>query len=453
MKNELSLQQKQQLSLTVMQKISLELLNRNQIELQEYLKEEASLNPFLEPVPVQDEVSLSEDEETSSGFDENWDIYAGSTSSHLPRDFNPDDLMESLSRPEDWTESLQRDIRLSRISEDKKTLLTDILDHLDENGFLSSPSDLMAKHALNEESFEEALALFFLLAPPGVGARTLEESYRLQLHARGLDDPLLEKIVTEKSDAVRRKDFHEALDGYDLDPGEARRVERILSSLMPRPLPEEDLPATAVLPDLFISRSEGEFRAEVSDKYLAYFTINPRYVEMMRSPDMGTAEKAFLKKYYQNYLMIKTALDRRRETLQKLGEALIQKQRPFFEKGFSHLRPLTQAEAAEIMDVHPSTVSRAVRDKFVQTEFGLFPLGIFFTGVTGTVSSTHGEQVSRTLILQAMKEMVDREDKSDPLTDEEIAGELEKKGYQVSRRAVNKYRGMIGIPSRKERRL
>ena len=453
MKNELSLQLKQQLSLTVMQKISLELLNRNQIELQEYLREEASLNPFLEPVPAQEEVSLSEDEENFSGFDENWDLYAGSTASHLPRDFNPDYLMESLSRPEEWTESMQRDIRLSRISEEKKALLADILDNLDENGFLSSQKELMEKHGISEESFDEVLGIFFLLAPPGVGARTLEESFRLQLQARGLDDPLLEKIVTEKSDAVRRRDFHEALEGYALDSGEALRVERILSSLSPRPLPEEDLPATAVLPDLFILRREDGFRVEVSDKYLAYFTINPRYVEMMRSADMGQDGKKFLKKYYQNYIMIKTALDRRRETLQKLGETLIQKQRAFFEKGFSHLKPLTQAEAAEIMDVHPSTVSRAVRDKFIQTEFGLFPLGIFFTGVTGTITSTHGEQVSRTVILQAIKEMVDEEDKRNPLTDEEIAGELKKKGYQVSRRAVNKYRGMIQIPPRKERRL
>ncbi len=452
MKNELSLQQKQQLSLTVMQKISLELLNRNQLDLQEYLKEEAEINPFLEPVPAQEAVSLPEDGESFSGFDENWDLYTRSASSHLPRDFNPDSFMESLSRPEEWSDLLLRDIRLSRIPEEKKALLEDILDRLDENGFLSSQRELMEKYQISEQDFEEVLGSFFLLAPPGVGARSLEECYRLQLQARGLEDPLLERIVTEKAEAIRRKDFHEALDGYGLDAGEVARIERILSSLSPRPLPEEDLPASLVLPDLFIRRTEEGFRAEVSEKYQSYFTINSRYVKMMRSSEMGQEGKNFLKKYYQNYVMIKTALDRRRETLQRLGEALIEKQRGFFEKGFSHLKPLTQAEAAELMEVHPSTVSRAVRDKFVQTEFGLFPLGIFFTGVAGTVSSTHGEQVSRTLILQAIKEMVDREDKKDPLTDEEIALELEKRGYQVSRRAVNKYRGMIHIPPRKERR-
>ncbi|HDS02699.1 MAG TPA: RNA polymerase sigma-54 factor [Firmicutes bacterium] len=452
MKNELILQHRQQLSLNVMQKISLELLNRNQLELQEYLKEEASLNPFLEPARDEESVALPEEEEAFSGFDENWEIYSHSTSSHLPKDYSPDLWLEQLSGPRDWKEELLRDIRLSKISPQQEEILADIVEQLDDEGFLTDAKSLRKKHSLTEEFFEEILHLFFLLAPPGLGARTHGECFVLQLRARGLEDPLLEEIVTKHSEAVGKKDFDKALDDYELSPGEKKRFERILNSLSPRPVPDEETPVTALVPDLFIWRDEKGFRVEVSQKYQAYFTLNSQYVRMMQSPDMGQQDKKFLRKYYQNYMMIKTALERRRETLFKLGEMLIEKQSSFFEQGLDGLRPLSQAEAAEQMSVHPSTVSRAVKDKFVQTDFGLFPLGIFFKGVGGAVSSSSGEDVSRTVILKALKEMVDKEDKKQPLTDDEIAKKLDQMGYQVSRRAVNKYRGLIHIPPRKERR-
>ena len=328
-----------------------------------------------------------------------------------------------------------------------------MIDALYDDGFLRDYGHILTKYDISEDRFEELRALLMVTAPPGVGAVTLAESFEAQLHFRGIAEEDLLTFIREHAESLKNSDAASLLAQHGVKKEKISEYESIIHSLSTSPAPEDKEIPSYVFPDITVKRDNEGYSISVSDKYDGYFTVNTDYVDMMDAKELKKEGKAFLSSYYQRYKAIKTALSKRRDTLVKITAVLLDQQREFFESGPKHIRPLTRSDVADKIEMHPSTVSRAVQDKFIQTDHGLFPLEVFFTGTSGSVSTEDSGDVSRIEVLEAMKDMVEKEDKHSPLTDQQITEMLEKQGYKISRRAVNKYRAKLNIPPRKERRI
>ncbi len=451
MKNELSLRQKLQTKLSLRQKLGLELLTKNELELFEYLKEEMESNPLLDPAG-EDTVSLPEDGEEFSGFDENWDMYIKSGQPISNSGDYHDLIIESYSGGKNWKDDIELEFGTLKLTEKELEVLRDMLDMLDEDGLLRDYRAIMDLHGLTEQEFEDIHSIFLMSVPPGVGGRDLAESFAVQLHFRGMAEDELFDIVTANAERIKKEDPESLLAGYGISGAKLERYASVIRSLSEHPIPRGEDPSVYIYPDVTVRREENGFNITVSERYDSYFTVNRGYVSMLGDPALGAESRKFLKIYFQRYKNIKNALERRRDTLIRITETLISEQADFFEKGPREIRPLTRATVAGLLDLNPSTVTRAVQSKYIQTDFGLFPMGMFFTGASGSVSTSESGDVSRNKVLEALKKLVDEEDKQNPLTDQQLTDALESGGFNISRRAINKYRGIMNIPPRRERR-
>jgi RNA polymerase sigma-54 factor len=173
------------------------------------------------------------------------------------------------------------------------------------------------------------------------------------------------------------------------------------------------------------------------------------YRKLLKERKKDRKTREFIKKKIEAAKWLIDAIEQRQNTLNRVAEKIFEHQRSFLEHGISHLNPLKMQRIANALDIHVSTVSRAISDKYVQTDRGIYPLKFFFTGGTATAL---GESVSRTSVQNKVKEIIEEEDKNSPLSDEDIADKLRKDGLNIARRTVTKYRKMLKIPSSRQRK-
>ncbi|HYT93830.1 MAG TPA: RNA polymerase sigma-54 factor, partial [Gemmataceae bacterium] len=206
-----------------------------------------------------------------------------------------------------------------------------------------------------------------------------------------------------------------------------------------------------VVPDIVVERNEaGDYDVRLLDDWTPNVCINRRYIEMYKDKASDPKAKEYLKRKIQAAQWLMESIEQRRSTLEKVTRAIIQHQRAFLDKGPEYIEPLKMQQIADLVHVHVTTVSRAVDDKWVQTPRGVFPLKRFFGGGTKTDS---GEDVAWETIKQKLLEIIGNEDKSEPLSDEDLVNKLSAEGYPVARRTVTKYRKMPKIPSSRQRKI
>jgi RNA polymerase sigma-54 factor len=237
--------------------------------------------------------------------------------------------------------------------------------------------------------------------------------------------------------------------GFDLNT--IKEAIEALKHLNPRPgaqFTSDNIPY--VVPDILVERTEdGEYTVRLLDDWLPNIYISRKYIEMYREKGADPKTKEYLKRKIQAAQWLQESIEQRRHTLEKVTRAIIQHQRAFLDKGPEYIEPLKMQQIADQVGVHVTTVSRAVDDKWVQTPRGIFPLKRFFGGGTQTLS---GEEVAWETIKQKLLEIIEKEDKSNPLSDEDLVTKLQEAGYPVARRTVTKYRKMANIPSSRQRK-
>src|SRR5205814_282729 len=204
-------------------------------------------------------------------------------------------------------------------------------------------------------------------------------------------------------------------------------------------------------PDIVVERREdGEYDVRLLDDWVPSIYISRRYLDMYRDKACNPKDKEYIKRKIQSAQWLIEAIEQRRSTLGKVTRAIIKHQRAFLDSGPEHIEPLKMQQIADQVGVHVTTVSRAVDDKWVQTPRGIFPLKRFFGGGTHTAS---GGEVAWETIKQKLLEIVGNEDKSNPLSDEDLVAKLAQAGYPVARRTVTKYRKMLNIQSSRQRKV
>ncbi|HSG46595.1 MAG TPA: RNA polymerase factor sigma-54 [Longimicrobiales bacterium] len=475
---------------------AMELLYMPLLDLQQHLKAELAENPFLEmsEPDAQQEVELKE--EAPDKGDENeidWEEIlldgfdaGGRKAEYEHREYTAPTAVST----QDLQALLEDQLHLLDLGERAMRLGEEIIGNLDPSGLLNCSLEDVVEGANawvtevreialtrayeiedpqeREEELAEVEALFApytveeaeavlariqTLEPTGVGARSVQECILIQMRQEGLEDSLEYRIIQHHFDdlvhhrwndvaralSVTARQVQEAADGmtrFDPKPGRALNSD----------------PEQYIIPDLIVEKIDGEYMVFANDTNLPRLRISRAYRDVARDRKQFQGEnREFISAKLNSANWMIQAIEQRRQTMLKVMNFIVDRQRDFFEKGIQHLRPLTLREVAEHIEMHESTVSRVTNEKFVQTPRGVFPLKFFFSSGLSTAS---GEDISARGVRDKIKQMVDGENPKKPLTDQAIVKLLLEDGVKIARRTVAKYRDQLGIlPARMRKRV
>ncbi len=466
---------------------SMEILQLPLQELQERIEQELAENPLLEmldrdpslpdeqverelpnekdvddkPIVVDEAHNNADDFERLLNLDrEVPDYFDESRRSSNRMEEDSDRAHDVISNVADRPESLQdhllhqlgeMDLSLELMQMAERIIST--LDPLDGGYFRSSLRDLLPIDATKEQIAlaERALALIQQLDPPGIGARDLRECLLLQLTPTMFMYEELKTLITSHLEDLRdnRLPLIQKSTGYSID-----RIQKAWSELRklnPKPasgFSEAFVPN--VTPDVAVVRGEdGQYLVQVDESRTPTLHISKYYRERLASGTATPEEREYIKRKINAAQWLIESIEQRRSTLTKVSQAIVDHQTKFLDEGPEHIEPLKMQQIADKVGVHVTTVSRAVDDKFIQTPRGIFPLKRFFVGGTQTAE---GDDVAWDIIRIRLQEIVDKENKQAPLSDDDLVEELKKQGLNVARRTVTKYRQKMGIPSSRQRR-
>lgn len=364
-----------------------------------------------------------------------------------------DSVANMESKPQSLHEYLMEQFGFFNCAQEIRDFSEYLIQNLDHNGRLQSSLPEIVQvygKTIELERAEEALYLIQKLDPPGVGARNVKECLLLQVrpetHFREvvitLIESHLEDLAQNQLPAIERKT------GYSID-----LIKSAFDELLEfEPYPGRDFAEVTVqkvTPDLAIKQNdEGKYLVELIDEYTPSLRISNRYLEMLKGkPDKKTKE--YIKQKIDSAKWLIDSIEQRNSTVKRVAQAIVDHQTGFLDNGPEYIIPLKMQQIADIVEVHVTTVSRAVDDKWIQTPRGIFPLKRFFGGGTKT---TEGEDVAWDIIRIKLQEIIDAEDKDKPLSDEALVKELAKQGYKLARRTITKYRKAMNIPSSRQRR-
>jgi RNA polymerase sigma-54 factor len=432
-------------------------------ELQQMIEVEMLENPVLEvdetdAEPLEGEERVEEPVEDDRSWDEWLEMYddLDSMDPVAPRDPNVEQANtdEFVGGVQTFDDCLLDQLAMLDLSEDVAHAAACVVGSLDSDGFfVGSLDEIAAMTGTSRKDAEEGLTAVQQLDPPGVGARDLTEALGLQMEYLGIDEPLVLRIAVEHLDDIAANHYRKVARALHVDETEVRRLVEILRSLNPRPAGAfSPGPSPGyIVPDVTLRRFGEEWLIIPNNEALPTLRVSPRYRSMLKTGSSADDEtRRYLKDKIRSAESFIKNVDRRKGTVSRITEIILEVQRDFFEDGTGPLRPLRLEDVAVEIGVHLSTVSRGVTGKYMATPYGLFELKHFFSG--GYRTST-GMDVAATTIKQRLRDIVREEDPVKPLSDQKLAEILSGEGVDVARRTVAKYREELGIePSWARRR-
>jgi len=452
---------------------AMQILQLPAMELEERIEQELTENPLLErleasaenePQPTTDAAAQEELARTESMLDELERRSPDRAEMPRTRSSNYDEesdrkqeaLQNTPDEPKNLAESLLEELAFTELGERGREIAEFVLYSLDERGYLTMSIEDLARDCGVEnatvEEVQQALHELRRLIHPALGARDLRECWLLQLDALGFEDELVRRIVDQHLDEVtaNRLPRIAKLTGHSLE--DVKDALETLKELDPRPGAQfGGAPATAILPDVVVERVDGKYEVKVPREWAPRLTLNPMYRQYLRDARKGDGVQEWVKKRIESARWFIDAVAQRQSTLKRIAERIFARQKGFLDDGVRALQPLRMQEIADEVGVHISTVSRAVSGKYAQTPRGSFALKYFFTGGT---QREGGEVESQTAIKQRIAELVAKEDRANPLSDDQLAALLEQtEKIKIARRTVTKYRKALSIPSSSQRKV
>jgi len=431
-------------------------------DLQQLMEVEMLENPVLE-VDESESESAEEPEPVDERDDErSWDEWLemyedlDTVEQTAPRDPNAEsaNTEEFVGGVQLFDDYLFDQIGLLDIDEPVVRAARLIVGSLDDDGFFVGSLDEIASWAgVTRNEAEAGLKAVQQLDPPGVAARDLAEALCLQMESLGLDEPNLQLIIREHLDDVAANRFRKVARALKIDESEARRLAEVLRALNPRPAGAfSPGPSPGyIVPDVTLRRFDEDWLITPNNEALPMLRVSPRYRSMLKSDSTADDEtRQYLKDKIRSAESFIKNVDRRKDTVSRITQIILEVQAEFFEDGHGVLRPLRLEDVAVEIGVHLSTVSRGVTGKYMATPYGLFELKHFFSGGYRTAS---GVDVAATSIKQRLREIVVEEDPAKPYSDQKLGELLSDEGVTVARRTVAKYREELHIePSWARRR-
>ena len=468
---------------------AMDLLYMPLLDLQQHLKQELLNNPFLELVEPDEEdeetteqadpgggETVAEEEPTrkdsEGGID--WEEIlldgfdaGGHREEHEEREYYEPVTVDTR----DLSDHLRDQVQLLDLTPRQMVLADEFIGNINDDGYLaSSPeeivqelNDLIERTAETQGRDEEDLPLYTNeegeqmlnivqnLDPPGIAARDLRECLMLQLREAGLEQSVPYRLVRDCFDELIAHRWSEISKRFGISPADVQKAADEIHKLDPKPgLRFSIADDSYIIPDLIVEKIDGHYHVFLNDANLPRLKLSRAYQEIARDKKKFEGEsKEFISSKLNSANWMIQAIEQRRQTMLKVMNYIVERQRDFFEKGVQYLKPLTLREVAEVISMHESTVSRVTNEKYVQTPRGVLPLKFFFSSGLAT---TEGEDVSARGIKAQLQKLVAEEDPRHPLTDQAIVNILKQNGVQIARRTVAKYRDQLGVLSARMRK-
>ncbi|MBS1855208.1 MAG: RNA polymerase factor sigma-54 [Acidobacteria bacterium] len=358
-----------------------------------------------------------------------------------------------LSAPVTLGDHLRQQLSVSIISDPIRAAAESIIGNLDEDGYLAASLEEIAAAGEHEPAeVEEALRVVQSLDPAGVGAQSLRECLLLQIESVNGRGGVAWNIVSNHLRLLETKQYKEIarLTGRPMEHVEIAVA--MIRHLNPRPgLRYSGQGARVVEPDVFFIKDGDDYVIQMNDDDVPQLRLNSQYKRMLDREQGATKEvRDYVRERYTSAIQLMKNIEQRKQTILKVCQAIVRRQLDFLNNGLDYLRPMMIKEVAEEVGVHPSTVSRAVASKYAHTPQGVFELRYFFSEA---VQGPSGGATPLLLLKRKVKKMIDEEDRTKPLTDEQITVLLQNEGINVTRRTVAKYREDMKIPSTHQRRV
>lgn len=372
-----------------------------------------------------------------------------------PAQENPDkpSFETFLSSPVTLTDHLDQQLALVVMPERVREAADAIVGNLDENGYLAETlEDVAAMNDLKLPDLEAALEVVHALDPAGVGARNLQECLLIQLESRGARGGVAWEIVSRFLKLVETKQFKELAKALGRPMEHIQIALGVIQKLDPRPGLRYSGPgARQIEPDVYITKEGDEYLISLNDDDVPQLRLNGNYRRMLdRDQEQNKDVRNYVKERFQSALLLMKNIEQRKKTIMQVCQSIVDRQREFLDQGLDYLRPMMIKDVAEEIGVHPSTVSRAVANKYAHTPQGVFELRYFFSEA---VQGSAGSSTPLLLLKRKVKKMIEEEDSRHPLTDDQITTRLRAEGIDVTRRTVAKYREDMKIPSTHQRRV
>jgi RNA polymerase sigma-54 factor len=465
--------------------LAMKILQLPALELQQMIKEELETNPTLE-LNEDNLISLKDktDEPASSNKEDSpKEIGEADTVKVLDHDRESSPRTNSSSRsdsidkkwetmqnvadkPESIQDYLYQQFTMLEADEADLEIAKNIIYNIDENGYLKTSAEEIAQ--ISQTTPEKVSELIYIIQqfdPPGIGARNIQECLLLQLTE---DTPHLDiekRIINDYLTDIQNNQLPKVAAALSISMDELKDIVHDISQLNPNPgagFGKETAPE--VVPDIIVTDIDGAYDIKLNKMYVPNLRINLYYQKLLSDPLTPQETKEYIKKKIESANQIIRSIRLRQTTLLRIAEEIIKAQDDFFKQGLSHLRPLKMQDIADKVGVHITTVSRAITSrsfnkedskrtgensralstaKYIQTPAGIFSMKFFFSRATDPSAD---ELKSNKVVFMAIKELIDNENKQNPLNDEEIISILKQKNVTMARRTVAKYRQILNIP-------
>lgn len=484
LEQKLALKLSQKLVMTPSLQQAIKLLQMTKMELEGVVTQELVENPTLEEITEIREETVDKEREAEPEKNEseeldheesmdNIDLEAyfgdyfetsGYASMNEQREGPP--IENSLSRQPDLYDHLLWQLHMDgEISPRQREVAEIVIGNLDPDGFLMAElSELCAMGmeeangdggaTYTEQEVEEALALVRSYDPPGIACRDLRESLLLQLDQRDEpEDSLARRMIEGHWDLFLKRQFAVIAKKMGVGLHELEPAVELIKTLETRPGRGYGNERTHYIePDVYVRKVGGDYVIQINDDGMPRLRISHAYRRMlqtMKSEGRQTEAQQFIKEKIRSAVWLIKSLDQRQRTIYKVANSIAQQQREFLEHGIERLRPMVLRDVAEDIQMHESTVSRVVSNKYIHTPRGLFPMKFFFHS---GIDRDYGDNISSLTVKRKIEELIGAEDSKKPLSDSQLMKILNREGIQIARRTVAKYRDELSIPSSTDRK-
>jgi RNA polymerase sigma-54 factor len=475
---------------------AMDMLYMPMMDLQQHLKQELLANPFLELLEPEEEEhpvekTVEQEKEQAEKEEEmDWEeiLLNGFDVGGTKEQYEQLEYTEPVSvETRDLADHLREQLQMMDLTPRQRFLSEEFIGNIADDGYLGASLEeilgsvnqfvhAFAAGELSEDpdfeaqleaiadgqghvepytvaEVEETLHLLQRLDPPGVAARDLRECLLIQLAEAGDTSSLTYRLVAEAFNDLLAHRWNELAKRFGAEPSAVQAAADQLARFDPKPgLKYSNRGDGYIIPDLIVEKIGGRYHVFLNDTGMPRLRLSRSYQEVARDKKKLTPEnREFIAQKMNSANWMIQAIEQRRQTMLKVMNFIVDRQREFFEKGVEYLKPLTLREVAEVINMHESTVSRVTNEKYVQTPRGVLPLKFFFSSALQTAS---GEDASARSIRAKLQKMVGEENASKPLTDQQIVHLFQEQGIQIARRTVAKYRDQLGIlPARMRKRV
>lgn len=438
---DVSIQQTQKLALTPQMEQSLSVLQMGTEELNQCIEEEVLSNPMLDYAKEPEKKEVRRSQGGGIGY------YSRKKTEDTDYQSYLNAIADEKSEDTELAEYLRMQLYTKKISPRRQKIGKYLIECLEESGYLKMDMDELAKGiGLSKEELEREIRFMQTLEPCGVFARDLKECLLLQVEGEEQMQRQARLLIEKYLDEIAQNKIPQISKQTGLTTAEITKTIQYIKEEL-EPVPGRGYGCANrneyIYPDITVKEDEKGYRIILNKEKVHTLELNREYLPMLGQVH-SSEENKYLKEQYQKAKILLRNIGKREETLAAVAEAIVDWQREFFEKGKASLKPMNLLDIAQELDVHESTVSRAVRDKYLECRWGIFELKYFFSNKTSDGNNCN--------VLTCIQEIIRSENKQKPLSDAKIAEQLEKKGIRISRRTVTKYREQMQIPNTQMRK-